>query len=116
MTNRKPLALKYRPQKFGELIGQESMVLSIQNAIKLKRLPNAYLLTGIRGTGKTTTARIIAKAINCNVDFSTNEKCKDGDFCHCDSITNSNHIDILEMDAASKTGIDDIREILEASK
>ena len=116
MTNRKPLALKYRPQKFGELIGQESMVLSIQNAIKLKRLPNAYLLTGIRGTGKTTTARIIAKAINCNVDFSTNENCKDGDFCHCDSITNSNHIDILEMDAASKTGIDDIREILEASK
>src|SRR5210317_56629 len=116
MTNRKPLALKYRPQKFGELIGQESMVLSIQNAIKLKRLPNAYLLTGIRGTGKTTTARIIAKAINCNMDFSTNEKCRDGDFCHCDSITNSNHIDILEMDAASKTGIDDIREILEASK
>ena len=97
MTNRKPLAIKYRPQKFGELIGQESIVLSIQNAIKLKRLPNAYLLTGIRGTGKTTTARIIAKAINCNVDFSTNKKCKDGDFCHCDSITNSNHIDILEM-------------------
>ncbi len=116
MSNRKPLALKYRPQKFHELIGQEGMVLSIQNAIKLKRIPNAYLLTGIRGTGKTTTARIIAKAINCKVDFSSDQKCDEQDFCHCESIINSNHIDILEMDAASKTGIDDIREILEASK
>ncbi|MEK9680881.1 MAG: DNA polymerase III subunit gamma/tau, partial [Pelagibacteraceae bacterium] len=116
MNNRKPLALKYRPQKFNELIGQEAMVLSIQNAIKLERVPNAYLLTGIRGTGKTTTARIIAKAINCKVDFSSNQKCTEQDFCHCDAIVNSNHIDILEMDAASKTGIDDIREILEASK
>ncbi len=116
MNNRKPLALKYRPQKFNELIGQEAMVLSIQNAIKLKRIPNAYLLTGIRGVGKTTTARIIAKAINCKVDFSSDQKCSNEDFCHCQSIVNSNHIDILEMDAASKTGIDDIREILEASK
>jgi DNA polymerase-3 subunit gamma/tau len=115
-NNRKPLALRYRPQKFQELIGQDSMVISIQNAIKLKRIPNAYLLTGIRGTGKTTTARIIAKAINCKVDFASDQKCSEGDFCHCESITNSNHIDILEMDAASKTGIDDIREILEASK
>jgi len=115
-NNRKPLALRYRPQKFQELIGQDSMVVSIQNAIKLKRIPNAYLLTGIRGTGKTTTARIIAKAINCKVDFASDQKCSEGDFCHCESITNSNHIDILEMDAASKTGIDDIREILEASK
>jgi DNA polymerase III subunit gamma/tau len=115
-NNRKPLALRYRPQKFQELIGQDSMVVSIQNAIKLKRIPNAYLLTGIRGTGKTTTARIIAKAINCKVDFASGQKCSEGDFCHCESITNSNHIDILEMDAASKTGIDDIREILEASK
>ena len=115
-NNRKPLALRYRPQKFQELIGQDSMVISIQNAIKLKRIPNAYLLTGIRGTGKTTTARIIAKAINCKVGFASDQKCSEGDFCHCESITNSNHIDILEMDAASKTGIDDIREILEASK
>ena len=115
-NNKKPLALRYRPQKFQELIGQDSMVISIQNAIKLKRIPNAYLLTGIRGTGKTTTARIIAKAINCKVDFTSDQKCSEGNFCHCESIANSNHIDILEMDAASKTGIDDIREILEASK
>ena len=115
-NNKKPLALRYRPQKFQELIGQDSMVISIQNAIKLKRIPNAYLLTGIRGTGKTTTARIIAKAINCKIDFTSDQKCSEGNFCHCESITNSNHIDILEMDAASKTGIDDIREILEASK
>lgn len=116
MNNRKPLALKYRPQKFNELIGQEAMVLSIKNAINLKRIPNAYLLTGIRGVGKTTTARIIAKAINCKVDFSSEQKCSDQNFCHCEYINNSNHLDILEMDAASKTGIDDIREILEASK
>ena len=114
--NKKPLALKYRPQKFNELIGQESMVLSIENAIKFNRVPNAYLLTGIRGTGKTTTARIIAKAINCNHDFSKDVKCNEGEHCHCESITNSNHIDILEMDAASKTGVDDVREILEAAK
>ncbi len=119
MNNRKPLALKYRPQKFGQLIGQESMVISIQNAIKLNRIPNAYLLTGIRGTGKTTTARIIAKAINCKIGFALDNKDQGKDFCECDNckaITNSNHIDILEMDAASKTGVDDIREILEAAK
>ena len=119
MNDRKPLALRYRPQTFRQLIGQEGMVISIQNAIKLKRIPNAYLLTGIRGTGKTTTARIIAKAINCKVGFTLDDKNKDKEFCECDNcqaITNSNHIDILEMDAASKTGVDDIREILEASK
>tara|TARA_B100000963_G_scaffold332322_1_gene323749 strand:- start:1793 stop:3460 length:1668 start_codon:yes stop_codon:yes gene_type:complete len=119
MNNRKPLALKYRPQKFSQLIGQEGMVISIQNAIKLNRIPNAYLLTGIRGTGKTTTARIIAKAINCKIGFALDNNKKNQDFCQCDNcqaITNSNHIDILEMDAASKTGVDDIREILEASK
>mgnify|MGYP000623466207 CR=1 FL=1 len=77
MNDRKPLALRYRPQTFSQLIGQEGMVISIQNAIKLKRIPNAYLLTGIRGTGKTTTARIIAKAINCKVGFTLDDKNKD---------------------------------------
>lgn len=113
-NNRKGLALKYRPQSFDEVIGQDVMVQIIKNAIKLDRIPNAYLLTGIRGVGKTTTARIIAKAINCK-DFEKGmTKCED--FCHCEAITNSNHIDVLEMDAASKTGIDDIRELIDSAK
>ncbi len=116
MTEIKTLALKYRPQNFDELIGQEDMVLTIQNSLMLDKVPNAYLLTGIRGTGKTTTARLIAKAINCNKDFLKKEKCTDKEFCHCEAIINSNHIDILEMDAASRTGVDDVREILESSK
>ncbi len=115
MTN-KILALKYRPQDFKDLIGQEVMAQTITNAIKLGKTPNAYLLTGIRGVGKTTTARLIAKALNCNKDFSKGEKCKTGEYCHCSEIINSNHMDILEMDAASKTGIDDIRELIENSK
>ena len=115
MTN-KILALKYRPQEFKDLIGQEVMAQTITNAIKLNKTPNAYLLTGIRGVGKTTTARLIAKALNCSMDFSTGEKCKTGEYCHCAEIINSNHMDILEMDAASKTGIDDVRELIENSK
>ena len=115
MTN-KILALKYRPQEFKDLIGQEVMSQTITNAIKLGKTPNAYLLTGIRGVGKTTTARLIAKALNCSKDFSKGEKCKTNEYCHCSEIINSNHMDILEMDAASKTGIDDIRELIENSK
>ena len=115
MTN-KILALKYRPQEFKDLIGQEVMAQTITNAIKLNKTPNAYLLTGIRGVGKTTTARLIAKALNCTKDFTKGEKCKTGEYCHCAEIINSNHIDILEMDAASKTGIDDVRELIENSK
>ena len=115
MTN-KILALKYRPQEFKDLIGQEVMAQTITNAIKLNKTPNAYLLTGIRGVGKTTTARLIAKALNCSKDFSKGEKCKTGEYCHCAEIINSNHMDILEMDAASKTGIDDVRELIENSK
>ena len=114
--NHKILALKYRPQIFKDLIGQEEMVQTINNSIKFGKLPNAYLLTGIRGVGKTTTARIIAKALNCNKKFDQEEKCKAGEFCHCNEIKNSNHIDVLEMDAASKTGIDDIRELIDSSK
>ena len=116
MTN-KILALKYRPQVFGDLIGQEVMSKTITNAITLNKTPNAYLLTGIRGVGKTTTARLIAKALNCEKNSNPKIKCSTETFCStCQEIINSNHIDILEMDAASKTGIDDVRELIENSK
>ena len=115
-NDHKVLALKYRPQNFKELIGQDIMVQTIINSIKLNKLPNAYLLTGIRGVGKTTTARLIAKAINCKKNFINQEKCSSGEYCHCEEIGNSNHIDVLEMDAASRTGIDDVRELIESSK
>jgi len=115
MTN-KILALKYRPQEFKDLIGQEVMAQTITNAINLGKTPNAYLLTGIRGVGKTTTARLIAKALNCTKNFSSGEKCNAGENCHCKEIVESNHMDVLEMDAASKTGIDDVRELIESSK
>ncbi len=116
MTN-KILALKYRPQEFKDLIGQEVMAQTITNAIKLNKTPNAYLLTGIRGVGKTTTARLIAKALNCEKNKDKEIKCSKEKFCStCQEITSSNHIDILEMDAASKTGIDDVRELIENSK
>ena len=110
----KVLALKYRPSNFQELIGQDIIVETITNSIKLNKIPNAYLFTGIRGVGKTTTARIVAKSLNCKngiENLCTNNKCE-----HCEGITNSNHLDVLEMDAASKTGIDDIRELIESSK
>ena len=112
----KILALKYRPKNFKELIGQKIIVQTIINEIKLNKLPNAYLLTGIRGTGKTTLARLIAKAINCNKNFIEEVKCSSGEFCHCKEISNSKHLDVLEMDAASRTGIDDVRELIESSK
>ena len=112
----KILALKYRPQEFKDLIGQEVMAQTITNAIKVGKTPNAYLLTGIRGVGKTTTARLIAKALNCTKNFSSGEKCKESENCHCKEIVGSNHMDVLEMDAASKTGIDDVRELIENSK
>ena len=113
----KILALKYRPQEFKDLIGQEVMAQTIINAIKLGKTPNAYLLTGIRGVGKTTTARLIAKALNCEKNNDPKINCSGEKFCPtCQEIINSNHIDILEMDAASKTGIDDVRELIENSK
>ena len=116
MTN-KILALKYRPQEFKDLIGQEVVAQTITNAIKLGKTPNAYLLTGIRGIGKTTTARLIAKALNCEKNNDFKIICSGEKFCPtCQEIINSNHIDILEMDAASKTGIDDVRELIESSK
>ena len=113
----KILALKYRPQEFKDLIGQEVMAQTITNAIELGKTPNAYLLTGIRGVGKTTTARLIAKALNCEKNKDKKINCSDGNFCStCNEIISANHIDILEMDAASKTGIDDVRELIENSK
>ena len=112
-NNHKVLALKYRPKNFSELIGQDIMVQTITNSIKLDKLPNAYLLTGIRGVGKTTTARLIAKSLNCSKNFLKEENC---DCSHCEEIANSKHLDVLEMDAASRTGIDNVRELIESSK
>jgi len=112
--NTKVLALKYRPQTFDDLIGQDVVAETIFNSIKANKVPNAYLFTGIRGVGKTTTARIVAKSLNCSNGIDN--LCKER-FCeNCDAISNSNHIDVLEMDAASKTGVDDIRDLIEFSR
>ena len=108
------LALKYRPQSFNDLIGQEEIAKTIYNSIRINKSPNAYLFTGIRGVGKTTFARIVAKALNCKNGI---ENLCNKNFCeNCASIINSNHIDVLEIDAASKTGVDDVRELLEFSR
>ena len=97
--NTKVLALKYRPQKFEDLIGQDVVAETITNSIKVNKVPNAYLFTGIRGIGKTTTARIVAKSLNCSNGI--HELCKD-DLCeNCTAISNSNHIDVLEMVSAT---------------
>ena len=112
--NSKVLALKYRPQIFDDLIGQEVVAETIINSIKANKVPNAYLFTGIRGIGKTTIARIVAKSLNCLNE--TENLCKEN-FCeNCEAIANSNHIDVLEMDAASKTGVDDVRDLIEFSR
>jgi len=109
----KVLALKYRPQNFDDLIGQDVVVETITNSIIANKVPNAYLFTGIRGVGKTTIARIVAKALNCTngIQKECKNKCD-----NCQAITNSSHIDVLEMDAASKTGVDDVRELIEFSR
>ena len=113
-NNSKVLALKYRPQTFDDLIGQEVVAETITNSIKANKIPNAYLFTGIRGIGKTTTARIVAKALNCLNGIE--HLCKE-DLCeNCKSIADSSHIDVLEMDAASKTGVDDVRDLIEFSR
>jgi len=112
--NTKVLALKYRPQTFDDLIGQDVVAKTILNSIKENKVPNAYLFTGIRGIGKTTIARIVAKSLNCLKGID--KLCK-GDLCeNCSAISDSNHIDVLEMDAASKTGVDDVRDLIEFSR
>jgi len=112
--NNKVLALKYRPQVFKDLIGQDIVSKTISNSIKINKIPNAYLFTGIRGVGKTTIARIIAKSLNCSKE--NNKPCSN-DLCeNCKAISNSNHIDVLEMDAASKTGVDDVRDLIDFSR
>jgi DNA polymerase-3 subunit gamma/tau len=112
--NTKVLALKYRPQTFDDLIGQDVMAETIKNSIKANKVPNAYLFTGIRGIGKTTTARIVAKSLNC---LNGIEKlCKENMCENCAAISDSSHIDVLEMDAASKTGVDDVRDLIEFSR
>ena len=115
MTNNSTvLALKYRPQTFKDLLGQELISETIYNSIKYNKSANAFLFTGIRGIGKTTIARIVAKSLNC--ENGVDNLCKNN-FCkHCESIINSNHIDVLEMDAASKTGVDDVRDLIEFSR
>ncbi len=111
--NYRVLARKYRPSDFDSLIGQEAMVRTLSNAIDTGRLAHAFVLTGVRGVGKTTTARIIAKALNCTAhDGPTINPC--GKCENCLSIAESRHVDVLEMDAASRTGVDDIREIIES--
>ena len=112
--NSKVLALKYRPKTFKDLIGQDIVSETIKNAIKSDKTPNAYLFTGIRGIGKTTIARIVAKSLNClnGIENLCEEK-----FCeNCQAIADSSHIDVLEMDAASKTGVDDVRDLIEFSR
>src|SRR5690606_28191042 len=110
------LARKYRPQTFSELIGQEPMVRTLANAIERGRLAHAFLMTGVRGVGKTSTARLIAKALNCigpdGQGGPTIDPC--GQCEPCVAIAEGRHIDVIEMDAASHTGVDDVREIIEA--
>jgi DNA polymerase-3 subunit gamma/tau len=110
------LARKYRPQTFAELIGQEAMVRTLGNAIKRDRIAHAFLMTGVRGVGKTSTARLIAKALNCvGPDGQGGPTIDPCNVCEpCRAIAEGRHIDVIEMDAASNTGVDDVREIIDA--
>lgn len=112
------LARKYRPQTFSELIGQDAMVTTLGNAIKRDRLAHAFLMTGVRGVGKTSTARLIAKALNCvGPDGQGGPTINPCGVCEpCRAIAEGRHIDVIEMDAASHTGVDDVREIIDAAR
>ena len=114
--NYQVLARKYRPETFADLVGQDAMVRTLKNAFQADRIAQAFILTGIRGTGKTTTARIIAKGMNCiGTDGSggpTTDPC--GQCEHCVAIAEGRHVDVMEMDAASRTGVGDIREIIDS--
>jgi DNA polymerase-3 subunit gamma/tau len=111
----KVLARKYRPQTFADLIGQETLVKILTNAISTNRIANAYLLTGVRGVGKTTTARLIAMSLNC--ENKKDDSCEPCGTCEsCKSIKSDHNLDVIEMDAASKTGVDDVREIIDNVK
>ena len=112
--NNKVLAIKYRPQIFDELVGQEIIVDTIKKSISTNKIPNAFLFTGIRGVGKTTIARILAKNLNCTDSKKNN--CLNNKCDNCEQISQSRHIDVLEMDAASKTGVDDVRDLIEFSR
>jgi DNA polymerase III subunit gamma/tau len=110
------LARKYRPRTFADLIGQEAMVRTLRNAFEADRIAHAFVLTGVRGVGKTSTARIIAKGLNCTGPDGqggpTIEPC--GTCEACTAIADGRHVDVLEMDAASRTGVGDIREIIDS--
>ena len=109
------LARKYRPQTFADLIGQKTLVQILTNAITTNRIANAYLLTGVRGVGKTTTARLIAMSLNC--ENKKEDNCEPCGSCEsCQSIRSDHNLDVIEMDAASKTGVDDVREIIDNVK
>ena len=114
-TGYRVLARKYRPVNFDQLIGQEVLVRTLTHAIESGRIAQAYMLTGVRGIGKTTTARIIARALNCvGEDGKGGPTPKPCGVCqNCVAISEDRHVDVLEMDAASRTGVDDIREIID---
>ena len=111
------LARKYRPDSFETLIGQDALVRTLSNALELGRLAHAFVLTGVRGIGKTSTARILARGLNCEgADGTGGPTLNPCGVCqHCRDIADSRHIDILEMDAASNTGVDDVREIIDGA-
>ncbi|HVT82711.1 MAG TPA: AAA family ATPase, partial [Phycisphaerae bacterium] len=111
------LARKYRPSSFSTLIGQDAMVQTLRNAFKHGRIPHAFMLTGIRGVGKTTTARILARAVNFEDETGRHPTLDlDREGIHDRAIIEGRHVDVVEMDAASNTGINDIREIIDSVK